>query len=188
MSKQTSSILSEHFFKLINQLHHQSFPFVLSQGASELAASCRGRNARHRFPVGTLNDSSGVQFPYWIRNFYTLSAHPVSGIGEASNQSTPVVSFASILTKHLTAFIHIHQLHPTSSILSEHFFKLINQLHHQSFPFVLSASRRGTTARHRFSVGTLNDSSGETQPRLAPNPGTNTHWPIDPSHSRALRA
>jgi len=81
----------------------------------------------------------------------------------------------------------------TASILSEHFFKFINHLHHQSFPFVLSqgsselaASRRGKNARRRLRVGTLNDSSGDTQPRFAPDSGSNTHWPDHPSLTQAL--
>ena len=59
----TSSILSEHFFKFINHLHHLSFPYVLSQGAAELAASRRGKNARRQSSVGTLNDSGGGTQP-----------------------------------------------------------------------------------------------------------------------------
>ena len=81
----------------------------------------------------------------------------------------------------------------TSSILSEHFFKFINHLHHQSFPYVLSqgsaelaVQRRGKSLRRRLPVGTLNDSGGDTQLRFAPNTGSNTNWPSDPPHSRAL--
>ena len=51
----TSSILSEHFSKFITLLHHQSFPFVLAQGDAEVAATRRGRGARHTLSAGTLN-------------------------------------------------------------------------------------------------------------------------------------
>jgi hypothetical protein len=45
ISDSTSSLLSEHFSRFISHLHHQSFPFVLSQGAEELAAKRRRRKA-----------------------------------------------------------------------------------------------------------------------------------------------
>ena len=45
ISDSTSSLLSVHFHQFISHLHHQSFPFVLSQGAEELAASRRRRKA-----------------------------------------------------------------------------------------------------------------------------------------------
>ncbi len=59
ISDSTSSLLSEHFSKFISHLHHQSFPFVLSQGAEELAASRRRRKAFAPFGApGTFDGGS----------------------------------------------------------------------------------------------------------------------------------
>jgi hypothetical protein len=53
----TFSLLSEHFSEFISHLHQQSFPFVLSQGAEELAAS---RGTRQAFtPFGAPGNSAG---------------------------------------------------------------------------------------------------------------------------------
>ena len=74
----------------------------------------------------------------------------------------------------------------TASILSEHFSKFINQLHHASFPFVLSqgdaevaTARRGRGARHALSAGTLNGRTTDVQRPVAAFTGSNTHWPTD---------
>ena len=70
----TSSILSEHFSKFITQLHHVSFPFVLSQGDAEVAAARRGRGARVAFPAGTLNGKTGDALPP-VAPFTGLNTH-----------------------------------------------------------------------------------------------------------------
>ena len=77
----------------------------------------------------------------------------------------------------------------TASILSEHFSKFITQLHHASFPFVLSqgdaevaATRRGRSARLSWSAGTLNGKTTDAHRPVASFAGPNTHWPIAALH------
>jgi hypothetical protein len=69
ISDSTSTLLSVHFSQFISHLHHQSFPFVLAQGAEELAAARRRRQAFSPFGApGTFDGGSVFARPVVARS------------------------------------------------------------------------------------------------------------------------
>ncbi len=87
----TSSLLSEHFSKFISHLHHQSFPFVLSQGAEELAARHRRRKSFAPFGAPGTFDGGSV----FARPSVAATAAPID-LDRSSTRLSPVTSLPAV--------------------------------------------------------------------------------------------